>query len=252
MEEIRHSVPPMTTHGEFFEGTISARLLLGGNAHDILVLQGGEHSDARQEQKMMAGLGNNVLGSHMGESSFGGNATPTSGNPNSVPAADLTSGRPDGSDPRYLGEVTNAAASEDGTGRDIHHVYQGNRGMRGEGDSDERSEGTRPRVHESEMPPALLHLVLANNSQATIVVEIREVNSDLGNFAVRPDTLTLEPGQSKEVEPMQSLLGVESFELPVKVQLRVGGVSESKVLTLRPIKPDEHSGPPPPAATPGH
>jgi len=243
MEEIRHSIPPMTASNDFFEGSISARLLLGGNAHDILILQNGEHSDSRNADKMMAGIGSNVLGTRMGEGSFGGGSSaPTTSGANA-------GGRGAGVDDPLAEEDKPAGAPEEGTGKDTKHVYQGNRGMRGESESTDYSEGSRPRVHESEMPPASLHLVLENKGQATIVVEIREVNSDLGNFAVRPDTLTLEPGQSKEVEPMQSLLGVESFELPVKVQLRVGGVNETKVLTLRPNKPSDQ---PPPAPPPAH
>ena len=244
MEEIRHSVPTMTAHQSFFDGGISARLLLGGNAHDILILQAGDHSDARNEQKMMGGLGANVLGSHMGESNFGGSTNIKAGG--DTPAYGDEGKRADGTDPRYLAEVQNVSKEGEGTGKDTTHIYQGNPNSPFAHDNREYSQGTRPRVHETEMPPAALHLALQNHSQATMVVEIREVNSDLGNFAVRPDHVTLEPGETKEVEPMQSLLGLESYELPVRIELRAAGVTEAKTLTLRPSKeeaPATHSAP---------
>jgi hypothetical protein len=45
---------------------------------------------------------------------------------------------------------------------------------------------------------------------------------------------------------MQSLLGLESYELPVRIELRAAGVTEAKTLTLRPSKeeaPATHSAP---------
>ena len=120
-------------------------------------------------------------------------------------------------------------------------------GMGGEGGGEPpesiRPEEFRPRIADSPMPPALMRLQLENTSGAALVVEIRELNSELGNFATRPDTFTLEPGASGQPDPMQSLLGLDTLALPVTVTLRSGGKVETKVLTLRPI-------PPPPPAPP--
>jgi hypothetical protein len=103
------------------------------------------------------------------------------------------------------------------------------------------------------MPPAMLRLHLTNTTAGTVVVEVREVNSELGNFAVRPDKLTMAPGESAAPDPMQSLLGLDTYSLPVTITLRTGGQTETKVLTLRQVEPAEAtpppSAPPPPAAS---
>ena len=116
---------------------------------------------------------------------------------------------------------------------------------------DTRGELQAPRQldHDSEMPPAVMRMRLDNTTDATVIVEIRDVNSELGNFAVRPDQVTLNKGKSVEVEPMTSLLGVETFSLPVHITLRSGGETESKVITLHiiPPGPANSSSPPPPA-----
>ena len=46
------------------------------------------------------------------------------------------------------------------------------------------------------------------------------MNSDLGNFAVRPSKISVSPGQTAEPDPMISQLGVTSDEFPVTVRLR--------------------------------
>ena len=107
------------------------------------------------------------------------------------------------------------------------------------------SEELRPRYADSPMPPAMLRLRLENQSDATLTVEITDLDSELGNFATRPDKFTLEPGTVGEPGAMQSLLGVESLALPVKLTLRVAGKAETKTLVLRPVTPE--AAPPKPA-----
>ena len=75
---------------------------------------------------------------------------------------------------------------------------------------------------------------------------MRDLNSELGDFAVRPDKLTVSPGQSEEPDPMQSLLGVDSYSLPVTITLRTAGRTETKVLTLQLVTPAPPPGNPPP------
>jgi len=125
--------------------------------------------------------------------------------------------------------------------------YGGDRGMGGV----TADEGQQVHRSESEMPAAVLRLRLENTSLVTVVVEVRQMNSELGNFAVRPDTITLAPGQSVEPDPMESLLGLDTYALPVTVTLRKGGKTETKVLTLHPAKPAPGT-PPPPAPPPAH
>lgn len=133
-------------------------------------------------------------------------------------------------------------------GRNRGGTYQGNEGMSKIPENEDPDSAVSRRRRESEMPPALLRLRLENTTPATVVVEVRELNSELGNFAVRPDTVTLAPGQTVEVDPMQSLLGVDSFSLPVSITLRAGGQTQTKVVTLRPIPRSPDTPPPPPPA----
>jgi hypothetical protein len=220
-EEIKHSVPPMTAHDVFFDGTVVVDLQLGGDPDLAFGLKRAP-DEFRHNNQMMSGIGNNVLGSDMGEHSFGGGQR--------------------GSGELMLGDEKSPSSGEMGTGRNTKGTYQGNRDMSPGGEIP----APRQLNHDFEMPPAMMRMRLDNRSAATVVVQVREVNSSLGNFAVHPDEVTLGPGQSLEVDPMTSLLGVDTFSLPVTVTLRAGGQTESKVITLVPIKP----GPEKPPATP--
>jgi len=82
-------------------------------------------------------------------------------------------------------------------------------------------------------PAVTLRLKLENNSKETIAVHIRDVNSDLGDFAVRPDKVTLAPDQAVELEPMVSELGVTSDEIPVTVVLVTGKTVEKQDIVLK-------------------
>ncbi|MEO7411765.1 MAG: hypothetical protein ABIZ81_00285 [Opitutaceae bacterium] len=85
----------------------------------------------------------------------------------------------------------------------------------------------------SPMPPVTIRLKLENRGTEPVEVDLLEVNSDLGNFAVRPTKLTLAPGQTGETEPMVSQLGVTSDEIPVKVALRTAGKKETQLIPVK-------------------
>jgi hypothetical protein len=84
----------------------------------------------------------------------------------------------------------------------------------------------------SPLPPITIHLKLENRSAQVYQVEIQEMNSDLGNFAVEPSLLSLAPGQVSEPNPMISQLGVTSDDIPVTVTLRMGGKTETHVIAV--------------------
>jgi hypothetical protein len=88
----------------------------------------------------------------------------------------------------------------------------------------------------SPMPPVTLSLSLTNNAQggAPLDVEIIDFESDLGNFALKPDHLALAPGQTGGPGSVVSRLGVTSAEIPVKVTLRLGDRRETQSVVLRP------------------
>ena len=85
----------------------------------------------------------------------------------------------------------------------------------------------------SPMPPVTLRLEFENHGTEPLEIEITEVNSDLGNFAVRPPKLTLAPGQAGALDPMISQLGVMSDEIPVKVEIRRAGKKEAKIIAVK-------------------
>lgn len=110
---------------------------------------------------------------------------------------------------------------------------------------DQVEEMQRPMLGESPMPPVLLVIDLANTSKELIEVEFVDFTSELGDFAVRPATMKLAPGESAQSDPMTSRLGLTSYALPVTVALRVNGKTERKIITLTPLPPE--ATPPAPA-----
>jgi hypothetical protein len=116
----------------------------------------------------------------------------------------------------------------------------GGRGGMGGGSSADFEGGDAPRrggnQFGSPMPPVTLRLSLTNNAQdgAPLEVEIVDFDSDLGNFALKPDHVALAPGQTGGPGSVVSRLGVTSAEIPVKVTLRLAGKKETQSVVLRP------------------
>jgi len=219
MYEVRHSVPAMAADEKFFDGQVVAHLRLGSNVSGAALFGGREGSG----NSMMTGFS-----SKPGESHFGGH---------SGMGGDMGGGSPQ-MDINTSDESRKREAKKNAP-------YQGNEGMSRISENDDSESSAARRIREAQMPPALLRLQLENLGGATMVVEIRQVDSDLGDFAVRPDTVTLGPGQAVEVEPMQSMLGVDSYALPVTISLRAAGQIQTKILTLRPVPPSAGTQPPP-------
>jgi hypothetical protein len=85
----------------------------------------------------------------------------------------------------------------------------------------------------SPLPPVTLRLKLTSLRDSTVVVEVVDFESDLGNFAVYPSILALAPNQTAEPEPMISQLGVTSDEIPVKVSLRLEKKLETRTILVK-------------------
>lgn len=92
-------------------------------------------------------------------------------------------------------------------------------------------------------PALTLRLRLTNQGPDPIEVTILECSSALGDFAVRPERVQLAAGQSTEVDPMVSQLGVVAAKIDVLVRLQVAGKKESQTLTLQAVAPDELAAP---------
>lgn len=85
----------------------------------------------------------------------------------------------------------------------------------------------------SPMPPVTLRVLVENKTTESMQVEVIEVNSSLGNFAVRPAQLTIPAGEQAMLQPMISQLGVTSDEIPLKLSVRAGGKQESQTITVK-------------------
>jgi hypothetical protein len=89
----------------------------------------------------------------------------------------------------------------------------------------------------SPLPPVTLHLILTNNSQDPVTVTMVDFDSEMGNFAVDPETLTLAAGQTGEPTPMVSDLGVSSDTIMFKVTLKYGATKESRSFPVGIVAP---------------
>jgi hypothetical protein len=92
----------------------------------------------------------------------------------------------------------------------------------------------------SPMPPVTMHLKVENKAGQTTSVEVLDFESELGNFAVHPETLSMAPDQVAEPDPMISQLGVTSDDIPVKVSLKSAGKTETQTIHVKNVlvKPD--------------
>ncbi len=85
----------------------------------------------------------------------------------------------------------------------------------------------------SPMPPVTLRVLFENKGPEPLELEVTEVNSDLGNFAVRPSKLTIPAGEKGVLEPMISQLGVTSDEIPLKLTVRAGGKKDQQIVIVK-------------------
>jgi hypothetical protein len=90
----------------------------------------------------------------------------------------------------------------------------------------------------SPLPPVTLHLILANRAPNSVTITMIDFDSDMGNFAIDPDTLTIGPGQTAEPTPMVSDLGVSADAMPFKVTLKYGIARETRSFPVAIIAAD--------------
>jgi hypothetical protein len=88
------------------------------------------------------------------------------------------------------------------------------------------------------VPPVTLHLYVTNTTTDAVTVKLVDFDSDLGNFAIDPDTLVIQASQVGEPTPMVSNLGVTSDVIPFTVTLKLGTARETKTVTARSIVAD--------------
>ncbi len=110
------------------------------------------------------------------------------------------------------------------------------------------SAGAGPMMRRPMGAPEMIHLKFTNRGSGKVVVDIVDFVSPLGNFAVQPETLALDPGQSLEVEPMSSQLAGPLAGVDATLVLRVAGKAEKQVIQLKAVSPPAPAAPA--AATP--
>lgn len=81
-------------------------------------------------------------------------------------------------------------------------------------------------------PPVAIHLSFTNESSTPVDLEIVDFLSPLGNFAVQPSRLRLEPGESRAVEPMGSRLTNVATSGEIALSLRLDAVKETRTVTV--------------------
>jgi len=81
--------------------------------------------------------------------------------------------------------------------------------------------------------PVMIHLRFTNQGPGMATLRIEDFASPYGNFAVRPEELVLEPGQTLETDPMTSELAGSSEEVEATLKLKLGAKMEKKSFLLR-------------------
>jgi hypothetical protein len=113
---------------------------------------------------------------------------------------------------------------------------------RGKGENDKNysayADNGEKTIVGSPLPPVTIHLILTNTGADAVTVTIVDFVSEMGNFAIDPDTLTIPAGQSAEPTSMVSQLGVSSDEIPFKVALKLGKTKETETVLVRVIQAD--------------
>lgn len=105
--------------------------------------------------------------------------------------------------------------------------------------------GPRPMMTGAMGRPVMIHLRFTNQGPAAVTLWIDDFVSPLGNFAVRPEKLVLEPGQALETEPMSSQLAGAFAETDVTLVLRLGPQAEKKTFRLKAVPGPKEQEPKP-------
>lgn len=82
-------------------------------------------------------------------------------------------------------------------------------------------------------PGQVFSIQLMNTSSEQLTLAVWEFNSALGNFAVRPTKLVIEPGGTAAVEPMTTRLGGAGDGFEVALTLRTAKGEERRVIVLK-------------------
>mgnify|MGYP003332863863 FL=1 len=85
----------------------------------------------------------------------------------------------------------------------------------------------------SPLPPVMLRILLNNTSGEPAEVGIELFKSSLGDFAVKPEKITVPASARSSPEGMSSRLGVTSNEIPVQLTLNLNGKTETHTVLVK-------------------
>jgi hypothetical protein len=106
----------------------------------------------------------------------------------------------------------------------------------GSGPSDDEGPGMRlPQISAARIA---LHVTLTNTGKETLNFAVTDVISELGNFAIRPERMSLAPGQAGAIDPLGSVFPATLNELIVEVRVRRAGQTETQTVRLVPASPE--------------
>lgn len=83
-------------------------------------------------------------------------------------------------------------------------------------------------------PRLTLRVAFTNHAPQPVEFSVTDVISELGNFAVRPEKLSLQPGETGELDAMNSSYPEIVEELTVEIRLRQNGKTESHSIRIIP------------------
>jgi hypothetical protein len=83
-------------------------------------------------------------------------------------------------------------------------------------------------------PRLALRVSFTNHGQQPCEFSVTDVISELGNFAVRPEKLILQPGETGELDPMNSSYPEVVEELTVEIRLRQNSKTETHSIRIVP------------------
>ena len=101
-------------------------------------------------------------------------------------------------------------------------------------------ESPHPRSMGNPQPPLRIQVQLIDQDPPgtpPLTVELVDFESELGNFALKPDRLALTPGQTASPEAVNSQMGLGAASSPIKLTLRLQGQKEQQSITLQDRKP---------------
>lgn len=125
--------------------------------------------------------------------------------------------------------------------RPAGHFGMGHRTGPGDFPPEEAGDDRAPMhmAEESHMPPVMIRLRFQNLTNAPLTVDIFDFTSALGDFAVRPEKLTIPASGSAEPDAMTSRLGLAGQNLSIKLVLYLNGTRDERTLTLHQEVPHE-------------